>query len=141
MNDFTLSSPDGTTNRFQEFRAIIERFYRWRWNQECPWDGSEAKQLSSFLKASPTVDVKDFKLWLKRYGESEDIKPGERPRCFLPKIHNYSVVPLDRYGRSAGATKTKPSWQQVESQSDKEFRENAVLRARALKERGAADAK
>ena len=104
MDEFVLTPPTfNEEGRFTAFRQRIEAFYKWKWNQECPWDGSESHQLSLLLKACPILDISEFSKWLYFYGCSEDIKPGERPRSFLPRIHNYSVVPLDRFGRSQDA--------------------------------------
>src|SRR6185437_9724323 len=100
---FALTSPDEYGPRFQDFRDLVQAFYRWRWDQECPWDASDASQLSRVIKACPRLDIGTMKRWLYNYGCSDDIKPGERPRSFLPRIHNYSVVPLDRFGRSQDA--------------------------------------
>lgn len=74
-------------------------FYSWRWNQECPWDGSEANQLARLLASSPKLDVSTFSRWLYNYGVSEDAPPGERARKFLPRIHDYSITRLDRFRR------------------------------------------
>jgi hypothetical protein len=96
-NSTKMKSPDP---RFTPFKERIFAFYRWRWsNGECPWDGSEANQLSKLLKSCPKLSIQDFSRWLYNYGQSEDIAPGERPRAFLPRIHRYSVTNLDRYGR------------------------------------------
>lgn len=103
MSDFALSPPDEFGGRFQSFKQVTQSFYVWAWHQECPWDGSEAAQLSRLLKASPNLDIQTFRRWLFNYSQSEDIKPGERPRSFLPRIHNYSVTPLNVYGRSVNA--------------------------------------
>jgi hypothetical protein len=100
---FALSPPEQNETRFVPFREMVFRFYKWRWGYECPWSAGEGKQLSELLKSSPTLDLPTFALWLKRYGESEDIAPGERPRRFLPRIHNYSVAALDRFGRDKNA--------------------------------------
>jgi hypothetical protein len=85
------------------FRETVLKFYWWKWQKECPWDGSESNQLTKLLKCNPALAVEDFARWLYNYGRSEDISPGERPRRFLPRIHNYSVGVLDRYGRSIHA--------------------------------------
>jgi hypothetical protein len=87
--------------RHTAFKDLIFRFYQWRWKQQCPWDGSEAKQLSNLLAASPDLQPNDFARWLKNYGESKDISPGERPRKFLPRIHDYSVTKLNQFRRDA----------------------------------------
>src|SRR5438552_12670505 len=100
---FLLTATDGNGNRFSSFKERVKAFYWWKWHQECPWDGSDANQLSRVLKSSPTLDVGTFSRWLYNYGCSDDIAPGERPCRFLPRIHNYSVVPLDRFGRSQDA--------------------------------------
>ena len=101
--ELTAPEPDLGGVRFRIFREVIQRFYLWRWNQDCPWDGSESNQLSRLLRANPTLDVMDFRRWLMNYGQSDDITPGERPRKFLPRIHDYSVTALDRFGRDQNA--------------------------------------
>lgn len=104
MMTFALTPPEAKDNRFRLFRAMVSTFYLWRWKHECPWGPAEANQLSRLLKTDPSLDLQTFKRWLYNYGMSEDIAPGERPCRFLPRIHNYSVVPLDRFGRSQDAT-------------------------------------
>ena len=90
----SLSDP-----RFTPFRERIVAFYQWKWNQECAWDGSESNQLARLLRSCPNLDVNTFSRWLYNYGLSDDIPPGERPRKFLPRIHDYSVTKLDRFHR------------------------------------------
>src|SRR5258708_3378860 len=90
--DLVLSAPEPKDNRFSIFKERVQAFYRWRWNQDCPWNGGEASQLFDLLSSCPTLDVNTFSRWLVNYGNSDDIKPGERPRSFLPRIHNYSQV-------------------------------------------------
>src|SRR5260221_3928578 len=103
MSDFTLTPSDGFGSRFKTFRQMVEAFYRWKWGNECAWSGAEASQLKRLLGACPKLDVLTFKRWLYNYGCSDDIAPGERPCRFLPRIHNYSQVPLDRFSRSQDA--------------------------------------
>lgn len=93
--------------RFMPFKERIFAFYTWRWKQECPWDGSEAGNLARLLKACPKLDVDSFSRWLYNYGISQDIPPGERPRKFLPRIHDYSITPLDRFRRDPNAENGK----------------------------------
>lgn len=107
MHDFTLTPFDGTTTRFQDFKAMVEKFYRWKWSNDCPWDGSEAKQLSLLLKASPTMTVQEFARALYYYSLSGNITPGERPRKFLPRIHDYTVKPIDRFGKDPDSEKVQ----------------------------------
>src|SRR5271154_2734816 len=103
MDEFALTAPGSEGSRFSAFKLMVMHFYQWRWGHSCPWDGSEAHQLSLVLKASPKLELSDFKRWLYNYGMSDDITPGERPRSFLPRIHDYSVGPLDRFRRSPDA--------------------------------------
>lgn len=102
QQDFELSDGKDIT-RFQEFKVRIFAFYTWRWNQECPWDGGESNQLSRLLKCCPKLEVTEFSRWLFNYGRSDDISPGERPRKFLPRIHDYSITRLDRFRRDPHA--------------------------------------
>src|SRR5256885_16470890 len=101
--EFFLTAPEPQETRFTPFRDLIERAYAWRWQKECPWNGSEANQLSNLLKTCPKLDGTEFAHWLKNYMMSQDYPPGERPCRFLPRIQNYSIEPLDRFSRSQNA--------------------------------------
>jgi hypothetical protein len=98
-----LSLSKSTDERFTPFKEAVWGFYLWRWKREPPWDGAEQNQLSRLLKASPKLDLATFKLWLYNYGRSENLKPGERPCRFLARLDEYSISPLDRFGREKGA--------------------------------------
>lgn len=100
--DLILSPPSSEQkeSRFAIFKEMIFKFYNWKYQRDPQWDGSEAKQLSALLKSDPKLDILTFRQWLKNYGESKDISPGERPRIFLPRLSKYSVTALNQYGRS-----------------------------------------
>src|SRR6266436_10416695 len=100
---FVLTPPDDKDLRFTLFKQVVASFYRWKWGIECPWDASEGNQLKRLLKASPTLDIHSFRVFLYNYGCSNDITPGERPRSFLPRIYDYSITPLDRFRRNPNA--------------------------------------
>ncbi len=102
-SDFSLTPPEPKDIRFTLFRDVVASFYRWKWGMDCPWDGSEARQLKTLLGSSPTLDIQTFRMWLYNYGCSDDITPGERPRSFLPRMHDYSITPLDRFRRDPNA--------------------------------------
>lgn len=106
MDDLVLSAPDPKDTRFSLFRQRIEAFFRWRWNQDTPWGPAEANQLARLLRECPTLDIGTFSTWLRNYGFSQDITPGQRPCKFLSHIHDYSVTPLDRFRRSQDAIPT-----------------------------------
>lgn len=100
----------GPDERHIRFKDLIFRFYQWKWKRKPGWDGSDAAQLARLLKANPDLDDITFATWLRNYGESKDITPGERPRRFLPRIENYSVRPLNQFGRDgAGSANGKAS--------------------------------
>lgn len=117
--DLVLSPSEGKTpkvdSRFPPFKELIFRFCIWKWGREPMWDGAEANQLSRLLKADPKLETNTFAVWLKNYGASKDISPGERPCMFLPRISKYSVVALNQYGRD----------ENVESKQDSLARRNA----------------
>ena len=112
--------------RFAQCHKLIMDFYRWLWREECPWDASEATNLSKLLKANPSLDAAKLRRWLYNYALSKDYPPGERPRRFLPRIHNYSVTNLNVYSRDANDT---------ESYADRNERASATAfdRARSLR--------
>jgi hypothetical protein len=108
--DFQLEPPSvERDSRHKEFRDLLERFYRWRWKQECPWGPAEGKQLKKLLDECPNLDGLTFRQWLGNYASSQDYSPGERPCRFLPRIHNYSQEPIDRFGRSTNGSTSASS--------------------------------
>jgi hypothetical protein len=68
-----------------------------------PWDASDAKQLSTLLRAMPTLTADEFHAWLGHYAASENINPASRPRNLLTKIAEYASGPLNKYGRPLNA--------------------------------------
>ena len=92
--------PNGKDHKHADFKGLIFKCYSYLNEGELPpWDGSEAKQLSNLIKAKPDLDSEKFHQWLGNYAASENIKPGARPREFLPHISDYASGPLDRFGR------------------------------------------
>lgn len=100
MDDFALTPLPPKDERFSIFKQRIFDFYRWRWHRDATWGPAEANQLARVLRENPTLDVTTFCIWLRNYGFSQDISPGERPCKFLPHIYDYSVTSLDRFRRS-----------------------------------------
>ena len=121
MSDFQLTPPPPADDRFSRFRAWIERAYFWRCQRPCPWDGSDSRHLKIFLEANPQLGEIEFAHWLKNYMVSEDHPAGERPRSFLSRLSNYSVEPLDRFGRSGNA-------HIITKQDQTQARNSAVIR-------------
>ena len=104
MPELVLTPPQPFDDRFNRFREFIEKAFYWRNQIRCPWDGSEARALKTFLRANPYLSEKEFCICLRNFVESQDHPPGERPRKFLPRLTDYAVEPLDRFGRSFNAT-------------------------------------
>lgn len=63
-----------------------------------PWDESEGKQLSRFLKANPWLDEPQFERLLESRSQSQ-ANHAERPRAWLGKITDYAGGPLDVYNK------------------------------------------
>jgi uncharacterized protein YdaU (DUF1376 family) len=68
---------------------------------QMPWDGSEAKQLSSLLAANPSLDGDGFKELLNRRSKSQ-VNHAERPRAWLPKVTDYAGGPLNEFNKPMG---------------------------------------
>lgn len=97
-------SPTKATNglidhRHQRVQQIIMAAYQEQNGIECPWDGSEGKQLQSLLKATPRwVDSQIAQCLMNLYASSGFAK-GTRPREFLSKLPRYLHGPLNEFNR------------------------------------------
>lgn len=96
--------PGKIQSKHSAFKELIFRCYGYlNDGEKPPWDGSEAKQLSALIGAKPDLDSEKFHQWLGNYAASANIKPGARPREFLPHISDYATGALDRFGRPQDA--------------------------------------
>lgn len=96
----TKPKSNGHDSRHAKFQQLIFKCYSYLNNGEnCPWDGSDAKQLALLIKAKPDLDDEKFHQWLGNYAASENINPADRPRVFLRKITSYAAAPLTKFGR------------------------------------------
>jgi uncharacterized protein YdaU (DUF1376 family) len=88
--------------RHAEFRDFTRTYWDHKNpNIAMPWDGSDAKQLSSLLAANPTLDGDAFKELLKRRAKSQ-VNHAERPRVWLPKVTDYAGGPLNEFKQPMG---------------------------------------
>lgn len=71
-----------------------------------PWDGSEARQLSSFLAANPAMDGDAFKELLRHRAKSQ-VNHAERPRAWLSKVTDYAGGPLNEFNKPLGGESGK----------------------------------
>lgn len=95
----TRKKCSGVDPRFTPFKAaIVEYWARSNPTAEMPWDGSESKHLTDFLKACPRTDLAAFKRMLNHRGMS-DVVQSHRPRMWLGALTDYANGPIDRYGK------------------------------------------
>lgn len=85
--------------RHKDFKELIFKCYRYLNSEDPPWDASDAKQLSSLIKAKPDLDREKFHTWLLNYAASHDINPSDRPRKFIGKLPSYAGGSLNKFGR------------------------------------------
>ncbi len=93
-------SPD--PDRFRDFKNAIMAAWQAMYGR-CPWSALEDKWLSDLLQADATVTVGELGGWLENFNQSEDHPKFVRASYFLKRAHNYSIEPLDKYGRSYAA--------------------------------------
>lgn len=99
------SVPD---ERFADFKRAIEAYWQHK-NSEIPlpWDGSEAKRLTEFLKACPSLEIEKFRDMLRNRSRS-DVVHTERPRAWIASLTDYAGGPLDRFRRQSGPESDMP---------------------------------
>lgn len=90
--------PKSSDNRHALFKAEIGVYWARHNQHEMPWDGSEARQLSTLLSAIPKTTVEDFRVWLSNRSNS-DANHSERVRSWIAKASDYAGGSLDVYGK------------------------------------------
>ncbi len=93
-----LAIPGDT--RHHRTEQIVKGWYLDWAGIECPWDGGEAKQLSTLLKAWPNVEDGTVINCLDHIAQSDCIPKGDRPREWLGKLPKFVNGPLDQYWKS-----------------------------------------
>lgn len=88
--------------RHTRVRQIIQGWYRDWAGVECPWDGSEAKNLDRMLKAWPNQPDQQFVTCLDNLARSDCVPRGDRPREWLGKLPKFVQGPLDQFWKSKG---------------------------------------
>ena len=91
-------------NRHNRSEQIVKGWYQDWAGVECPWDGGEARQLSSLLKAWPGATDAQFMTCLENLAKSECIAAGTRPRIWLSDLPRFIKGPLDQYWKPKGVS-------------------------------------
>jgi hypothetical protein len=86
--------------RHHRTQELIMGWYSDWAETECPWDGAEAKQLSSLLKAWPRSTDDQFVTCLENIAASDCIPKGDRPREWLGKLPKFLHGPLDQFWKA-----------------------------------------
>lgn len=89
-----------TETRHTRTQKIVMDWYLGWSGVQCPWDGSEAKQHSSMLKAWPAATDEQFLTCLENLARSDCIPKGDRPREWLGKLPKFLKGPLDQFWKS-----------------------------------------
>jgi len=85
-------------SRHTPFRQALETYWDHKGpGNKLPWDGREAKALSSVLAASPDLTLEQFRGLLQNRARSQ-VTHGERIYLWIMKIHSYTE-PLDRFNK------------------------------------------
>jgi DNA-binding Lrp family transcriptional regulator len=94
-------APEKVSKAFGETRhtriqQMVMAAYQEKNQVECPWDGSEAKQLQGLLAATPHWQDQQIAQCLMNFFESDFFPVGSRPREWLQKLPKYLAKPLKR---------------------------------------------
>ena len=93
----------GGPSRHTVFRGMLEAYWdHVNEGAELPWDARDAKQLSSFLAAVPSMAEKEFKRLLWNRARSA-VSHGDRVYTWIANVTRYSE-PLDEYNKPKGRT-------------------------------------
>lgn len=82
--------------RHSRITEMIKTAYRENNRIDCPWDGSEAKQLQGLLKATPNWGDQQIAQCLVNFFLSDFVPPGTRPREWIQKLPKYLQRPLTK---------------------------------------------
>ena len=103
-----VSSPEETRilpedGRHSRIRAMVKNAWaNHNGGVDCPWDGSEGKQLKLLLRATPKWHDSQFAQCLANMYGSTGFAVGTRPREFLPRLPKYLHGPLNEFNREQG---------------------------------------
>lgn len=95
--------------RHTRVKQLVQGFYGDWAGVECPWDGSEAKQLDSLLKSTPNWVDSQFVTCLENLARSDCVAPGARPREWLGMLPKFLKGPLDQFKNPKAVTNGKPN--------------------------------
>lgn len=95
-NPTQVAKASGQTRHSRSQQIIVEWYKEWA-DVDCPWDGSEAANLSKILKAWPSVTDEQFVRCLENIALSECIPRGDRPREWLGKMPKFLDCALDQF--------------------------------------------
>lgn len=94
-------------SRHIKIKSLICNAYEDQNKVQCPWDGSEGKQLKAFLDATPKwVDSQVAQCLVHMY-DSAGFAKGTRPREFLPRLPKYLHGPLNEFNREQSNVGTR----------------------------------
>lgn len=90
--------------RHAPFKTALGEYWRSKNpTLEMPWDGSEARALGEFLRASPAMALEVFVGCLRGRFKS-DVNHGDRPRVWIGSLTSY-LTPIDRFKIPKGENK------------------------------------
>jgi hypothetical protein len=113
-------------SRHIRVKSLICNAYEQETKLQCPWDGSEGKQLKAFLDSTPQwVDSQIAQCLVNMYASTGFAK-GTRPREFLPRLPKYLHGPLNEFnreqgnGKQSGWERTLQNFRELESEERSE---------------------
>ena len=113
--------------RHAEFKAIIGKYWESKNpGVQMPWDGREGKHLEMFLRAAPDITAAQFRGFLKNRYRSE-VNHGERPSQWIDWVTSYAAGPMDRFGKTIGASGSQVSNPGSSNQAEKTEEESRAI--------------
>jgi uncharacterized protein YdaU (DUF1376 family) len=96
--------------RHSKFRSALNDYWESKNSSiAMPWDASDAKQLSRFLEANPTITEPTFRQMLRHRYASRGVNHSDRPRAWLERITDYANGPLNQFKQPEGTANVRKS--------------------------------
>lgn len=105
-------------SRHKRVQCLLMNAYREQTGAQCPWDGSDAKQLKSFLDSLPDWSDSQISQCLGNMYDSTGFAKSTRPRGYLPTLSKYLSGPLDEFGKAKRETYVNKGKQRQDASND-----------------------
>jgi len=101
VNNSQVSKAAGES-RHSRLQQMVMTWYRDWAGVECPWDGSEGRNLKRLIDSTPNWPDQQFVPCLENVAASDCVPKGDRPREWIEKLPKFLHGPLDQYWKPKG---------------------------------------